>query len=122
MLIFKLETDEKILSENTGSIVYTAIENNVRIARAYLKTDMLFCDVYKLEYPKDRLYIAQGLLRACYNYAANMNIYMGKLSDKNCEDVAKSMNFIFDGTSYVNDIPTLLIGNCCCEDEFDKMQ
>lgn len=114
MISFKPEADEKILGEYPDSVIFNAYENDELIARAYFKTDMLFCDVYKLEYPKDKLYIAQGLLKACYNYGTSVNTYMGKLSDKNCDEVAKSMNFIFDGKSYVNDIPTLLMGNCSC--------
>jgi len=117
MIIFKPETDESILKEHEGSVVYNAFENDELAGRAYFRTDMLYCDVYKLEYPKDKLYIAQGLLRSCYNYGVGVNAYMGRLSDKSCDEVAKSMNFIFDGTSYVNDIPTLLMGSCCCGEE-----
>ena len=117
MLLFKPETDESLLKANEGSVIYNAYENDEIIGRAYLKTDALYCDVYRLEYPKDKLYIAQGLLRACYNYAVGLNAYMGKLSDKTCDEVGKSMNFIYDGNCYVNDIPTLLMGSCCCGEE-----
>ena len=117
MIIFKPETDEAILKDHEGSTIYNAFENEELVGRAFFRTDMLYCDVYKLEYPVNRLYVAQGLLRACYNYGVSCNAYMGKLSDKSCDEVGKSMNFIFDGTSYVNDIPTLLMGSCCCEEE-----
>lgn len=94
--------------------VFAAYENDEMTAKAYFSIDGLFCDVYKIECDKDKLYIFQGLLRSVYNYAAGQNAYVGKLSDKDFFDKADTMNFIFDGKCWSNDIPTLLIGSCGC--------
>lgn len=112
MIIFKPETDKSVLKENNCTDIFYAYENDQKVGTAKMNIDSLSCDVFSVEYPKDKLYICIGLLRACYNCGANRNAYMGKLSDLTCTEAASNMNFIFDGTSYINDIPTLLMGSC----------
>lgn len=118
MIIFKPETDKEILSKHNCTDIYYAYENDVKTGTAYFNTDTLYCDVFKVIYPEDKLYICIGLLRSCYNKGANDGAYMGKLSDLKCKDAALSMNFIFNGECYINDIPTLLMGTCsgCCDE------
>ena len=96
--------------------VFAAYENGEIQGKAFFGVDGLFCDVRKVEYPADRLYNFQGLMRSVYNYGAGQNAYIGRLSDKNCFDAAKTMNFICDGNICSNDIPTLLMGTCCEEE------
>lgn len=112
MIIFKPEENQGVLKENNCTDIFYAYENDVKVGTAKMNIDSLFCDVFSVEYPTDKLYICIGLLRACYNCAANKNAYIGKLSDKSCSKAAESMNFIFDGECYSNDIPTLLMGSC----------
>lgn len=112
MIIFKPEENQGILKENNCTDIFYAYENGEKVGTAKMNVDSLFCDVFSVEYPTDKLYICIGLLRACYNCAANKNAYIGKLSDKSCSKAAESMNFIFDGECYSNDIPTLLMGSC----------
>ncbi len=112
MIIFKPETNEEILRKNSCTSLFYAYENGEKTGAAYMNIDGLFCDVFKVEYPKNHLYVCQGLLRSCYNAAANAGAYIGKLSAPDCKEAAESMNFIFDGSVYANDIPTLLMGSC----------
>lgn len=92
--------------------VFACFENGEVTGKAFFRIDGFFCDVYKVEYPQDKLHLFQGLLRSVYNYAAERNIYMGRLSDESVFDKALTMNFIFDGKCWANDIPTLLMGSC----------
>lgn len=112
MIAFKPEENPTVLKENNCTDMFYAYEGGELLGKAKMNIDGFFCDVFSVEYPKDKLYIAIGLLRACYNCGANKNAYIGKLSDTKCEQAAKSMNFIFDGKVYTNDIPTLLMGEC----------
>lgn len=112
MIIFKPETDPNVLKDNNCTDLFYAYENGEMLGKAKMNIDGFFCDVFSVEYPTDKLYICIGLLRACYNCGANKNAYIGKLTDLSCEEAGKSMNFIFDGTAYSNDIPTLLMGDC----------
>lgn len=99
--------------------VFASFEDEEITGKAYFKIDGLFCDVQRVEYPLDKLHVFQGLVRSVYNYAAGQNAYMGKLSDENCFEEAKTMNFICDGKCCMNDIPTLLMGSCGCTGDFE---
>ena len=92
--------------------VFASFEDGEMTGKAYFKIDGFFCEVYKVEFPRDRLYLFQGLLRSVFNYATGTNAYIGKLTDESCFDKAETMNFIFDGKCWSNDIPTLLMGTC----------
>lgn len=92
--------------------VFAANEGGEVKGKAYFRIDGLFCDIYKVEYPEKELYLFQGLIRSVFNYATGYNAYIGKLTDESCYDKAQTMNFIFDGKCWSNDIPTLLMGTC----------
>lgn len=92
--------------------VFASFEDGEMTGKAYFKIDGFFCEVYKVEFPQDKLYLFQGLLRSVFNYATDTNAYIGKLTDESCFDKAETMNFIFDGKCWSNDIPTLLMGTC----------
>lgn len=92
--------------------VFAAYEEGEITGKAYFRMEGFFCDVYKMEFPSDKLYLFQGLLRSVFNYATNYNAYIGKLTDESCFNKANTMNFIFDGKCWSNDIPTLLMGTC----------
>lgn len=111
MISFKLTDEGEFSSFEDGEVT----------AKALFKIDGLFCDVYKIDCPKDKLYLFQGILRSVYNYATGTNAYIGKLSDESWFDKADTMNFVFDGKCWSNDIPTLLIGTCgtCGENPFE---
>ncbi len=110
MITFKPDS-EKSKQFNDGTVVFTAYENNTASGSACFKLNGYICEIFKVNFG-DKLYLFQGLVRACLNYAAERNAYMGKLTDKDCFDAAKTMNFIFYGENYMNDIPTLLMGMC----------
>lgn len=112
MIAFKPEENPTVLKENNCTDMFYAYEGEELLGKAKMNVEGFFCDVFSLEYPEDKLYIGIGLLRACYNCGANKNAYIGKLSAAGCEKAAGKMNFIFDGTVYTNDIPTLLMGEC----------
>lgn len=102
MISFKLIEDGVFASFEEGEIT----------GKAMFKIDGYFCEVYKVECPSDKLWLFQGLLRSVFNYATDFNAYIGKLTDESFYDKAQTMNFIFDGKCWSNDIPTLLMGSC----------
>ena len=112
MLTFKPIQDDSLLKETGADLIFSAVEADSETGFAYMKIDGFFCEIFKVAFPKDKPYIFQGLVRACLNAATNKNAYIGKLTDEACFEEAKTMNFIFDGKCYSNDIPTLLMGYC----------
>jgi len=111
MLMFKKDDNY-----SGKGFLFCAYEGEKCVGKAYFTVDSLYCDIYKVEYEKDKLYVFQGLLKSCYNFGATKNAYMGRLSDNACYEEAKTMNFVFDGSTFSSDIPTLLMGGCCQEE------
>ena len=66
-----------------------------------------------LTYDLDKPYIAEGLVKTAFNYAAKKNFYMGECSCENISDLLLRLGFQKKGNIYISDIPSILMGSCC---------
>lgn len=107
MLFFKPE----ILTEDITK--FTAFEDDINSGYCLLKTENNLAEVYELNYSEDKPYLVEGLLRSAFNFASLRNIYMGKCSCENITEFLDRMNFEKNGSEYINDIPSILMGSCC---------
>lgn len=58
------------------------------------------------------LSVAEGLLRAAFNYAANRGCYIGCFSVPDSDEMRRLLPFEWKHGRWCNDIPTLLRGAC----------
>ena len=108
---------KKSTSENDKIVVFSATENGAEKGECILDLRMRFAEVTYVTYDADMPHITEGLIRTAFNYAANKGFYIGKCKCKNAYTVLERMNFEFKDDEYTNDIPSILIGKCCCENK-----
>lgn len=69
-------------------------------------------EITDITFETDRAYIIDGLIKAAFNYAANRNYYIGICIADGVDEYISAMNFSKTDKGYMNDIPSILIGNC----------
>ena len=107
--------DHKVNTDNEKIIKFTALENEVNEGECTLDLTADQAEVNFITFNKNKPYIAEGLIRAAFNFAANNGFYIGKCSCENVFDVLNKMNFENRNGIYINDIPSILMGKCCCK-------
>ena len=113
MIYFKPITDET----NPYFIRFEAIEDNVTSGVCHLKIETKSAIVDFIDYDEDKPYLVEGLLKSAFNFAAIKNCYMGYCRCQNIAVFLDRMNFLKKNNEYYNDIPSILMGNCCkCAD------
>ncbi len=105
------------LSTNDKIIKFTALENDNVLGESILDLTMKYAEITFVTFDEKTPYVTEGLLRAAFNYAANNGFYIGKCSSENAYAVIQKMNFEFIDGKYTNDIPSILMGKCCCGDK-----
>ncbi len=105
------------LKENISDDVirYNALEADRVIGSCDMKLDGASAEVFSVSYDADKPYCIEGLLKAAFNYACIKNAYMGYCSCENIKPFLDRMNFEFKNGMYSNDIPSILMGSCCCD-------
>lgn len=109
MIFFKNSIDardERIVS-------FEALEDNVTKGSCVLFLSGDKVTIKEIEFNEDESYIAEGLIRSAFNFAAMRNYYMGYLECGNKYGCLEHFNLNKNGDVYFNDIPTILRGNCC---------
>ena len=109
--------DNKISADAEKVIEFTAYENDVDEGRCILDLSSQYAHLTFACYNEGKPYIAEGLVRAAFNYAANKGFYMGMCSCESIYSVLEKMNFEKENGAYVNDIPSILMGKCCCDNK-----
>ena len=108
MIFFKntvCESDNKV-------VIFEAIDSDDTIGSCTLVLGEKFAEVTKLDFDEKALFIAEGLLKSAYNYAALKNYYMAKCSANGIEALLLKLGFQLKDGEYTNDIPTILMGGC----------
>ena len=100
-------------TENSCLIYFEAIENDEVFADCKLEISGSRADVSSISCHKDKLYLIDGLIKSAFNYACSKNCYMGYCTCDEFSYILDSMNFEKDNGVYFNDIPSILMGNCC---------
>lgn len=109
--------DHTISERNENLIQFTAYENKTNEGECLLDLRYDDAEVTFISYNQNKPYIAEGLIRAAFNYAANKGFYMGKCCCEYAVSVLENMNFENRNGLYINDIPSILVGKCCCKNK-----
>lgn len=108
MLYFK-----NTVSEQDNRIVYfEALSDDVSVGSCTLVLGEKYAEVTELDFDNKSIFIAEGLLKSAYNYAALKNYYMAKCSVSNIDSLLVRIGFELTDGEYMNDIPTILMGSC----------
>ena len=71
-------------ANDNGTVLFEALENEFSIGECNLDLGGRNAVVDRITFDSDKPYIAEGLLKAAYNYAATKNFYMGVCK---CENI-----------------------------------
>ena len=108
MIFFKntvCETDSRV-------VYFEAIDNDETVGSCILVLREKFAEVTKLSFDGKSTFIAEGLLKSSFNYAALKNYYIAKCSVNGLDALLLRLGFQFDSGEYTSDIPTILMGSC----------
>lgn len=99
--------------DNDGNVIeFSALDDDDILGNCTLILGEKYADVTKLSFDTDKLFIAEGLLKSAYNYAALKNYYMAKCSVHGIDSLLLRLGFEKSCDEYISDIPTILSGNC----------
>lgn len=101
-----------ILDKSGKVIQFDAIENDIILGNCTLVLEEKFAEITKLTFDAKAPYIAEGLIKSAFNYAAIKNYYMAKCSIKDIEALLIRLGFKYQNGEYISDIPTILMGSC----------
>ena len=108
MIFFKntvCETDNRV-------IYFEAIDNDKNVGSCTLVLGDKFAEVTKLNFDDKLTFVAEGLMKSAYNYAALKSYYMAKCNIKELDVLLLRLGFQLKNSEYVSDIPTILMGSC----------
>ncbi|MBQ7596277.1 MAG: hypothetical protein IJU45_06405 [Clostridia bacterium] len=111
------DSGEKYLQDENalGYIAYDDNENECGFIVFYLNG-------YSMEITEAEVFDGdaktyEGLIRSALNYGANRNAYIAFYSARKASDVAKMLGFESQGDKLYGEIPFLLQGRCCKEND-----
>ena len=107
MIFFKHENITDTL------IKFTATENDNAFGSCLLDLSDKNAVVSDIEFASDKPYLAEGLLKSAFNFAASKNFYMGVCKSENIIPLLKRLGFAEGSDGYILDIPSILMGSCC---------
>ncbi len=102
-----------INAETPAQVKFEAIENDNVNGECILLLENHKATLTHLTFDEDKPYLVEGLIRSAFNYASLKNYYMGYCSCENVSSFFDKMNFHKENGIYYNDIPSILMGNCC---------
>ena len=91
MIFFK----STVADEDSRVIYFEAIDSNEVIGACTLVLGEKYAEVTNITFNENTLFIAEGLLKSAYNYAALKNFYMAKCSVKGIDALLKKLKFQF---------------------------
>lgn len=109
MIFFKNEVN----AENPCEIFFEALEEDISFGSCKLILEKTKAVIKTIDFDKDKPFIAEGLIKSAFNYAALKNFYMGYCECENVDGFLDRMNLEKRDGVYFNDIPSILQGNCC---------
>lgn len=100
-------------ANDNGTVLFEALEKEFSIGECNLDLSGRNAVVDRITFDSDKPYIAEGLLKAAYNYAATKNFYMGVCKCENIYSLLIRLGFEKTENGYISDIPSILMGSCC---------
>ena len=108
MIFFK-----NTVCDKDGKVIeFEALDGDNSLGSCTLVLGDKYAEVTKLSFEPNFTFIAEGLLKSAYNYAAIKNYYMAKCSVKDVDSLLLRLGFQLNGNEYTSDIPTILRGGC----------
>lgn len=98
---------------NDKEIRFEALDNDVLAGECHLSLKGKNALVSSVSFPSDKPFLAEGLLKAAFNFAANKNYYMGVCDSENITPLLLKLGFQKSADGYTLDIPSILMGSCC---------
>lgn len=102
-----------IINESSDKITFEAVDNGNVCGSCNMTYSPEKATVTYMSFDPDKPYLVEGLLKSAFNFAAQKNIYMGYCNCENITHFLDNMNFEKKDGVYGNDIPSILMGNCC---------
>ena len=99
--------------KDNNTVLFEAVENELSCGECTLDLSGKNAVIESITFDKDKLFIAEGLLKAAYNYAATKNFYMGVCKCENIKALLLRLRFEKTENGYISDIPSILMGSCC---------
>lgn len=97
-------------------IAYGAKEDGEECGFCIVSVNSNYADILALDYPQDKLYAGDGLIRSTLNFAAGMGAYMARSTLREHRKLFIRLNFNYESEEYIGEIPEILKGSCCsCE-------
>lgn len=103
----------KSTPNNDNTVLFEALVDELSYGKCILDLSGKNAVINSLSYNKDNSYIAEGLLKSAFNYAASKNYYMGVCKCDNIDALLLRLGFQKSENGYISDIPTILMGSCC---------
>lgn len=101
------------ISNAVNCIAYGARENGGECGFCIASVNSNYADILALDYPQDRLYVGDGLIRSTLNFAAGMGAYMARSTLREYGELFGQLNFGYESEEYIGEIPEILKGSCC---------
>ena len=99
--------------ENDNKVIYfEALDNDKSVGSCTLILSDKFAEVSKLDFDGKSMFIAEGLLKSAFNYAAFKSYYIAKCNIKALNALLLGLGFQLKNSEYISDIPTILMGSC----------
>lgn len=108
--------DNEKINGNDNLIRFIALQNGEKLGEGILDLSLNIAKVTLVTFDKRNPYVTEGIIRAAFNYAANKGFYMGLCNCENAKEILEKMNFNYTDGQFINDIPSILMGKCCCND------
>ena len=89
MIFFKSTAKQ----EDSRVIYFEAIDGDKVLGSCTLVLGEKYAEVTNLSFEQNAMFIAEGLLKSAYNYAALKNYYMAKCSVNGIDTLLKKLNF-----------------------------
>lgn len=94
-------------------IKFEAVENDLVYGSCLLDLSEKNAVVTDIVFREDKPYLAEGIIKAAFNFAALKNFYMGECKSENISSLLEKLGFVKSENTYVLDIPSILTGSCC---------
>lgn len=109
MIFFK----PTVSQDNKNIIDFEAIEDETVSGSCTLIINGDKAEIKSLSCDGTKPYICEGLIKSAFNYACLKNCYMGYINTDIPMFLLGKMGFKKVNGIYLNDIPSILQGNCC---------
>ncbi len=104
-------------SSLSGYIGYDISNNNKQCGNCVFRLNGYRMEILFVQAVDNDKETLEGLIRSALNFGGNRNVYIAEFKADNAVDVAKMLGFKKENEIFTGDIPTLLKGSCCKQNQ-----